>query len=188
MPSSKLNEDIEESKMYRSIVLSGPIASGTTTAAKNLSQELNLEYHSAGDFFRDYMLTHNIPLPNKEEIPDEVDRKVDQEMTSLLASKKNVVVDGLYYGYFCRDMKNVLKVLITADEDERIKRATSRTHTHKETPEDVLRRDKAHDVKFRKLYANENFLDPKFFNLVIDSTHTSQKEVLDIISKKFEEK
>ena len=105
---------------YRSITLSGPVASGTTTAAKNLSQKLNLEYHSAGDFFRDYMLSHNIPLPNKEEIPDEIDRKVDLELTNLLASEKNVVVDGLYYGYFCRDMPHVLKVLITADEDERI--------------------------------------------------------------------
>jgi cytidylate kinase len=171
--------------MYRSIVLSGPVASGTTTAAKNLSQELNLEYHSAGDFFRDYMLKHNIPLPNKEEIPDEIDKKVDQELTSLLASEKNVVVDGLYYGYFCRNMPHILKVLITADEDERIKRATSRTHTHKETPQDVIRRDKAHDIKFRKLYASEDFLDPKFFNLVIDSTHTSQEEVLKQIEDKF---
>lgn len=171
--------------MYRSIVLSGPVASGTTTAAKNLSQKLNLEYHSAGDFFRDYMLSHNIPLPNKEEIPDEIDRKVDLELTNLLASEKNVVVDGLYYGYFCRDMPNVLKVLITADQDERIKRATTRTHTHKETPEDVIRRDKAHDLKFRKLYANENFLDSRFFDLIINSTHTSQEEVLKQIIDKF---
>lgn len=172
--------------MYRSIVLSGPVASGTTTAAKNLSQKLNLEYHSAGDFFRDYMLKHNIPLPNKEEIPDEVDKKVDAELTNLLASEKNVVVDGLYYGYFCRNMPHVLKVLITADEDERIKRAINRTHTHKETPQDVIRRDKAHDAKFRKLYASEDFLDPKFFNLIIDSTHTSQEEVLKRIIEKFD--
>lgn len=171
--------------MYHSIVLSGPVASGTTTAAKNLSKKLNLEYHSAGDFFRDYMLKHNIPLPNKEEIPDEIDKKVDEGLTNLLASEKNVVVDGLYYGYFCRDMPDVLKVLITADQNERIKRATTRTHTHKETPEDVIKRDKAHDVKFRKLYANENFLDPNYFDLVIDSTHTSQEEVLKQIVEKF---
>ncbi len=170
---------------YKSITISGPVASGTTTAAKNLSQKLNLEYHSAGDFFRDYMLKHNIPLPNKEEIPDEIDKKVDKELTNLLESEKNVVVDGLYYGYFCRDMPHVLKVLITADQDERIKRATTRTHTHKETPEDVIKRDKAHDAKFRKLYANEDFLDPKFFNLVIDSTQTSQEEVLNQIVDKF---
>ncbi len=171
---------------YRSIVLSGPVASGTTTAAKNLSQKLNLEYHSAGDFFRNYVLKHNIPLPNKEEIPDEIDKKIDKELTNLLASEKNVVVDGLYYGYFCRNMPHVLKVLITADQGERIKRATSRTHTHKETPQDVIKRDKAHDLKFRKLYAEENFLDPKFFNLVIDSTHTGREDVLQKILDKFQ--
>src|SRR3989338_6963759 len=51
---------------YRSIVLSGPVAAGTTTAAKSLAEKLTLKYHSAGDFFRKYMQDHNIPLPNKE--------------------------------------------------------------------------------------------------------------------------
>ena len=170
---------------YRSIVLSGPVASGTTTAATNLSKKLGLGLHIAGDFFRSYMLKSNIPLPNKEEIPDEIDRKVDKELTNLLASNKRVVVDGLYYGYFCRDMPHVLKVLMTAAKEERIKRALARSHTHKETATDVRKRDKAHDLKFRKLYANENFLDPKFFDLVLDTTNTPQEEIARKIVDRF---
>jgi len=167
---------------YRSIVLSGPVAAGTTTAAKTLAAKLNLEYHSAGDFFRKYMQDHNIPLPNKEEIPD------DKNLADLLESKKPIVVDGLYQAYFAKDMPHVLKVLLTADEDIRIKRAIERVHTHVETAEDVKKRDRAHDLKFRKLYANENFLDPKFFDLVIDTTNTEQKEVADRVLRKFSTK
>src|SRR3989344_4021612 len=96
---------------YASIAISGPVASGTTTAAKTLSQKLNLEYNSAGEFFRKYMKDHNIPLPNKEEIPDDVEQGLDQKLTELLASEKPVVVDGLYSGYFARNMDHVLKVL-----------------------------------------------------------------------------
>ncbi|MBI2012707.1 (d)CMP kinase [Candidatus Curtissbacteria bacterium] len=59
---------------YRSIVISGPVAVGSSTAAKGVTEKLGLEYRSAGDFFRDYMLKHNIPLWAKGEIPDEVDR------------------------------------------------------------------------------------------------------------------
>src|SRR3989344_5175564 len=167
---------------YCSITLSGPVAAGTTTAAKILAQKLNLKYHSAGEFFRKYSKDHNIPLPNKEEIPDNVERSLDEELKALLTSKKPVVVDGLYAGYFARNMQHVLKVKLTADENIRIKRALERNQ--QETAENVNRRDKAHDTKFRRLYADDDFLNPKFFNLVIDNTKiTTQEIVAKIISK-----
>ncbi len=168
---------------YKSISLSGPVAAGTTTAAKTLSQKLNLQYHSAGEFFRKYMKEHNIPLPNKEEIPDDEERSLDEKLTKLLASKKPVVVDGLYTGYFARDMKHVLKVLITADEQTRIQRAIDRAQS--ETAQDVKKRDAAHDAKFRKLYASVNFLDPKFFDLVIDNTNLEPEAVVEKITDEF---
>src|SRR3990167_2208193 len=171
---------------YKSIVISGPVASGSTTAAKLLSRKLKIPYKSAGDFFRDYMIRNNIPLPQKEKIPDDVEKKVDEELTQL-ASNVSIIIDGLYTGYFARKSPQVLKVLLTCDEEERIKRALERTHTHQETAEDVKKRDAAHDAKFRKLYADENFLDPKFFDLVIDTTNTRPDEVAEKIVQRFKE-
>jgi len=172
--------------MYKSIVISGPVASGSTTAAKLLNQKLKIPYKSAGDFFREYMLSHNIPLPQKEKIPDDVEKKVDDELTQL-ASNKSIIIDGLYTGYFAHKNPQVLKVLLTCDEEERIRRALERTHTHKETAKDVKRRDTAHDAKFRKLYADENFLDPEFFDLVIDTTKTKSEDVAEKIIQRFKE-
>ena len=168
---------------YASIAISGPVAAGTTTAAKTLAQKLNLQYHSAGEFFRKYMKDHNIPLPNKEEIPDEVERALDEKLTSLLTSKQPVVIDGLYAGYFARNMPHVLKILITADEAARIQRALDRGEN--ETAQDVRRRDSAHDAEFRKLYADENFLDPKFFDLVIDNANIDAEDTTEKITQKF---
>src|SRR3989304_8889279 len=172
--------------MYRSIAISGPIAAGSTSTAKLLSEKLKIPYKVAGNFFRDYMQKHNIPLPEKEKVPDEVERKVDSELSDLISSKKPIIIDGLYITYFARNMPHVLKVLLTCDERVRIVRALTRTHTHKETSEDVKRRDTAHDAKFRKLYADEKFLDPKFFDLVINTTKTRPEDVSDTIIKEFQ--
>jgi len=171
--------------VYKSIVISGSIASGTTTAAKTLAEKLGLPYRSAGDVFREYALTHNIPLYAKEKIPDELEVKADKELTGL--AKKGAVIDSHYAGYFNRNNKEVLKVLLTADEEIRIKRALERTHTHTETEEEFKKREEGLDKKFRKLYANENHLDPKFFDLIIDTTHTEPEEVSKKIIKKFKE-
>lgn len=162
---------------YRSIVISGPIAAGTTTAAKTLAEKLNLEYHSAGDFFRQYMLDNNIPLYDKDQIPDELDQKIDRELTEL-AEKGRIVIDADYIGYFTRDISSVLKILLTCDQKVRIQRALTRIHTHTETPAEIKLREQGLDKKFRKLYANENFLDPKFFDLVIDTTNTDKEDVV----------
>jgi len=169
---------------YTSIVISGPVASGTTTAAKAVAEKLNLEYHSAGDFFRKYMIEHNIPLHAHSQIPDEIDQKVDRELTTL-ADGGGVIIEGRYIGYFTRNMPHVLKVLLTADEKIRIKRATERIHTHTETAQDIKKREDENDAKFRKLYANENFLDPNFFDLVIDTTDLKPNKVTEQILRKF---
>src|SRR3990167_2243284 len=169
---------------FTSIAISGPVASGTTTAAKSVAKKLGLEYKSAGDFFRKYMLKHNIPLHAHYQIPNEIDQKVDRELTTL-ADGSGVVIEGRYIGYFTRNMAHVLKVLLTADEEIRINRATQRIHTHTETAQDIKKREDENDAKFRKLYADEDFLDPKFFDLVIDTTNLKPEEVLQTIQNKF---
>lgn len=169
---------------HTSIAISGQIAAGTTTAGKNVAKELGLKFESAGDFFRKYALENNIPLHDKTMIPDELDQEVDKSLTKL-AQKGGVVVDAHYIGYFTREMPNVLRVLLTCDQETRIKRALTRTHTHTETEEEIALREKGLDDKFRKLYADEDFLDPQFFDLAIDTTNTKTEDVAGKILNKF---
>lgn len=170
--------------MYKSIVISGQVSTGKSTAAKNVSEKLKLTHHSAGDIFRQYALVHNIPLHDKEQMPDALDKKVDAELKSL-AKKGGVVIDSDYIGYFTKDLPNVLKVLLTCDYQTRIQRALSRKSTHIETEEDIKKREVGLDKKFRRLYADEDFQNPKFFDLIIDTTNNSQEKVADQIVKKF---
>ncbi len=171
--------------MYRSITLSGLVATGTTTAAITLSKKYDLEFHYAGEFFRDYMKEHNIPLYDHSKVPDDLDRQIDNQLINLAASEKGVLIDGRYIGYLTRDMNHVLRVLFVCDEKERLDRALNRDG-QKETAEEIIKREEENDAKFRKLYADENFLDPKFFNLTVDTTYTTPKGVVSKISKEFE--
>lgn len=171
---------------YKSIVISGQIASGTSTAAQNVAKKLGLGYESAGDFFRKYALEHNIPLYDKEQIPDTIDREVDAKLTDL-AKNGGYVIDAHYIGFFTRLDPEILRVLLICASDQRYKRAQERQHTHTETIEEIKKRDAGLDAKFRKLYADENYLNPRFFDLVIDTTNTPQEEVTEQITSKFKE-
>jgi len=171
---------------YKSIVISGEIGSGTTTASQNIAKKLNFKVISAGDFFRHYSLKNNIPLFAKDKIPDELDENADRELTKL-ASQGNIVIDSHYAGYFNKDKDDILKVLLICKKQERIKRVATRVHTHNETAEDIKKRQEGLDNKFRKLYADENFLNPKNFDLKINNTNLPQEEVTEKIHKKFKE-
>lgn len=168
---------------YKSIVISGPIASGTTTAAKAVAEKLGIKYLSAGEVFRKYALDNNIPLPNKELIPDEFEYEVDNRMKSL-ARKGGVALDGHYAGYLLRDNSAILRILLTCDREMRIQRALKRDQ--KETRKDVIEREEGLDLKFRRIYVNENYLNPKFFDLEIDTTNSSIEETAKQIAEKFQ--
>ena len=170
---------------YRSIVISGLVATGTSTAAKNLSKKLKIPYKSAGDFYRSYVLKHNIPIYAHDKFPDELDIKIDTEFSALTDKNEGIILDSHFAGYMNRNKPHVLKVLLVCEEAQRTNRALARTHTHTETAEGIKEREKQIDAKFRKLYSNEDHLNPKFFDLVIDTTKTSPEEVTGKIIIKF---
>lgn len=163
---------------YRNIVVAGDIGTGTTTLAKKLAEKLELKYKSTGDFFRAYAKENNIELWDKESVPDEVDQEVDNQFTKLLENESGYVVDSHYAGWFARDIADVFKVLLTCDPKVAEERIITRDHTHQENSMEVQKRREGIIAKFKKLYSQENHEDPKFFNLVIDTTQTDQAQTL----------
>lgn len=163
---------------YKNIVVSGLIGSGTSTLANNLARELGWEHYSTGDFFRQYHLENNIPLWNASAIPEELDRKIDNYILEQLKNKENLVIDSHYGGWFSRELTDVFKILLTCSQEEIIKRVTNRKHTHSETKEDILERMRQLDKKFRKLYAEEDYLTEKNYSLKIDTTNSTPTETL----------
>jgi len=164
---------------FKNIVVAGDVGTGTTTLAKGLAGRLGWKYLSAGDIFREYHKKHNIPLWNKMALPDELERKVDNEFTKKLKTDKHTVFDGHYIGWFSQNMDDVYRILLTCAKKEATKRILEREHTHKETPEEIEKRRRQIREKFKKLYSETDYENTNLFHLVLDTTNSTTKETVD---------
>lgn len=171
---------------FRNIVVAGDVGTGTTTLAKSLADKLGWNYVAAGDFFRSYALEHGIELWNKAAVPDEIDRKIDEKLTEKLKTEQGWVVDSHYAGWFARSQDDTFKILLTCERNIATKRMQAREHTHKETDEEIEKRRAGIYAKFKKLYSDENYEDPKFYNLVLDTTNSTPENTFTDVLKKLE--
>ncbi|OGY24345.1 MAG: hypothetical protein A2172_00580 [Candidatus Woykebacteria bacterium RBG_13_40_15] len=165
---------------YQNIIVSGDVGTGTSTLAKGLAEKLGWQFFSAGDFFRAYHKNHNIPLWDKSSIPDEVDKKIDQEIFEKLQTKKEIVVDSHYSAWFARNLPSNFRILLVCDKEVATKRILARQHTHKETPREIEERRHQLRAKFKKLYSNDNYENPKFFNLVLDTGKNNIPQTIEL--------
>ena len=170
---------------FRNIVIAGDVGVGSSTLGQNLAKKLGWEYRSAGDFFRAYAKENNLPLWDKASIPDEVDKRIDNELIDKIKNGKGYVFDTHYGGWFARNLPDVFKILLTCDRDVATQRILERKHTHDETPEEIEKRREGLYAKFKKLYSDDNYEGPKYFNLVIDTTNSTPEETLQTALKSF---
>lgn len=158
---------------------------GTTTLSKELAKKLGWRHISAGNFFRKYCKKHSIPLWNKLSVPDEVDKKIDYELLERMRNEKGIVLDSHYGGWFARDLGDVLRILLICDKSIATQRVLDREHMHKETPEEIEKRRAQLREKFHQLYSPNDYENPKYFHLIIDTTNTDIQSALEISLNKF---
>jgi cytidylate kinase len=174
---------------YKNIAISGDISSGKSTLARNLANALGWKNISAGSFFREWHQKNNIPVQNPEEVPEELDRKIDGEFKSQMKESKNVIFESHLAGWLAKDLDRTFKILITADFDERMRRAALREDCSiKDAIKQSERRAKLLADKFKKLYGVDNSFNKEYFDLFVDSTKKSKEEVLETALKALEEK
>ena len=92
----------------------------------------------------------------------------------------HVVSDSHYGGWFARNLKEIFRILLTCGSPTATKRILTRDHTHQETPGDIEKRRRQLQEKFKKLYSNDNYVDPKYFHLVIDTTTSGIQEAISV--------
>ncbi|MCH7541902.1 nucleoside monophosphate kinase [Patescibacteria group bacterium] len=171
---------------FRNIVICGDVGTGKTTLSKNLAEKLSWRHMSAGDFFREYVKKQNTPLWDKSAIPDDVERKVDQELLDKTKNDEHIVFDTHYGGWFARNLDDVFRILLVCDEGVATKRTLEREHTHEETSEELEKRRRGLREKFKKLYGDDDYKDPKYFHLVFDTTKAEEGKTLKIALDRFQ--
>jgi cytidylate kinase len=170
---------------YRNITISGDISTGKSTLVRNLAAKLAWEHLSGGDFFRDWHKKQGISLNEPDKVPEELDRELDRGFQQKMKVEKNIIFESRLAGWLAKDLADVLSVLCITEEGERMRRAAKRDgeSIEKATKDNGLRAKKL-QKKWQKLYGVKNALDPRYFDLVVDTTVKNPEEVMEEVLKR----
>ena len=124
------------------ITIGGPAGSGTTTAAKVLSENLNIPYLSTGSIFRDMAKEKGMSVLEFSKFAEnntDIDKEIDRRQAELAYEAGDIVVEGRLSAYF---IEADLKIWLTAPLDVRAKRVHDRENKSIEQA--------VHEIKIRE--------------------------------------
>ncbi|MBL7150707.1 cytidylate kinase family protein [Candidatus Microgenomates bacterium] len=179
---------------YHNITISGKVGVGGTTLFDNLKTHLGplgWKFFTAGEFMRKYAQEKGLfPKDAKEHhlataYSDEFDKKVDYGMRERMQKKDNQVFEGWLAGFMAREVKGVLKVLlICSDMSVVIDRIVNRDSIAiEEAKAHIKEREEKNIQKWKRIYGEHDFYDPKQYDLVIDTYANSKEETLEKVLK-----
>lgn len=178
----------------RIITVSGRIASGSTTLAKKLSQNLGWQHMEGGEIFWE-AVRNKLGLSEKDTNlrPDSEDELFDAQLKKILQEDSQIVVETKLAGFNAQGLPGVFKILIVCTDQNgndqtqiRIDRLVNREHMSiGDAKEEVLVREKNDIEKWRRLYTVDNpswtYWDEKYYDLVINTYSHDQDQTLALV-------
>jgi len=168
----------------KTITISGPPGSGTTTLAKILEKKTGIKHVYTGDIFRRLAREYGMSLDEFGkycEKHSEIDRKLDEEQKKIL-KKGNVILEGRLAGWIAyKNRIPAFKVFLDADLDTRVKRVIKREGgDFQQRKKEILDREKSEAKRYRSYYGF-NPDDKSFYDVVIDSSDKKSEEIAKIV-------
>jgi len=181
----------------RMITVSGRIASGSTTLARNLAEELHWKHLEGGDIFWEKVRSKlNLEAKDTDKRPDDEDKIFDEELKKILKIDQNLVLETKLAGFNAQGTPGVFKVLVICEDgkgqdhvDIRIDRLLYREGVNIENAkQEVLEREKNDLEKWRRMYARNDpswaYYDPKYYDLVVNTYSHNATESLKLVLEK----
>lgn len=173
---------------FTAITVSGKIAVGTTTLAKNLRDVLGWKHINTGSIQREFDRKHgkNDNRVGAASRTDDHEREMEAMTEKILREEKNIIYEAWLSGYIAREMPNVLKVLVVCSEYAvRVDRVVNREKiTVDEAKEWMRQREEENIPTWERLYGKQDFWDPKNFDLVVDTYKTGPNETMGVVLDK----
>ncbi len=165
------------------ITIGGLAGTGTTTAAKVLSEKMEIPYVSAGDIFRQMAAERGMEILEFSKFAEdnlEVDLEVDKRQAQMARESKDLIVEGRLSAYF---VEADLKTWFMAPIDVRTERISQRENkTMEVVKEEIIRRGKSEAKRYQELHD----IDIGYMELydIIINTHSFHAEsIAEIILK-----
>lgn len=177
---------------FSSIAISGRPGAGRSTLLKNLRpifEPLGWEFFSGGEWSRKYSIEQGKHDPNDKthhlatDYGDDVDYQIDQALREKISNPEtHMAVESWIAGWNARGLPHVLKVLLMCDDALRIDRVVNRDNvTVEEAKEHLRKREDANIGKWKRLYGVEDFWDPKYYDLVLNTYSHGPGETLEVV-------
>lgn len=169
--------------MIRQVVaIGGPPGSGKSTAGRLVAAALGLEFRSAGEEFRRAGRARGMDVDafgRYAESHPEVDEELDRAMLRLAIPGR--LLEGRLTGPLCRQKGiPVHYVIVTAAEDQRVRRIAGRDHQPvAEARERIRAREASERERYRRLYGID--LDRETPDLTVDATVPPPNDVAEAI-------
>lgn len=171
-----------DSYIYRNITVSGKIAVGTSTLSKKLNEVLGWEYINTGDLQRQYDREHGIAENERGAVtrPDSHEQEMEAMAKRILTEKNHIIYEAWLSGFVARNISGVLKVLVVcSNEAIRIDRVVNRDKVSVDEAKQFIKtREEENINKWKKLYGDHDFWNPKFYDLVIDTYSSGPLETV----------
>jgi CMP/dCMP kinase len=164
---------------FRAITLSGEVGSGKSSIARELGKLLPAwRLVNTGQRFRDFCASKGMSIQQVAHLPDEVHEEFDAAQRDLLATEDRIIIEGRLAGWLSRTFEDVLRIWCYAPADERARRLMSRERiSFEQALSDLHHRDEGDLLKYRRIYALEDYRLPEFYHLHLDTSEHSPPEL-----------
>ncbi len=171
------------------ITISGLPGSGKSTTGKMLAEKLGFKFYSAGDFRGELAMGKGVTIDELNEIGKKefwTDDRVDKRTKALGESEDDFVMDGWVAFHFIPDSFKVFLDVDPRAGAERIFKHRRPDEKEAESVKELMgilkERVSVTNDRYKKYYKLD-FLDMCHFDLVIDTTSLTPRQVADEILK-----
>lgn len=170
------------------ITIGGLAGTGTSTTAKELSQELNIPFISAGDVFRQMAVEHNMTLLEFSEFAegnDEIDKALDKRQAEIASEAENLIVEGRISAFF---VEADYRIWLKAPDNVRAERISYREDKSLDTVKYEIKERTASEKK-RYMEIHDIDIDNfDIYDLIINTDTFDTESTVNIIKKCIEKK
>ena len=172
------------------ITISGLPGSGKSTIGKMLAKKLDYKFYSIGDLRGKMAMKSGMTIDELNKLGEKeawTDQNTDKYLKQLGKTEDNLVVDGRLAFHF---IPQAFKIFLTINPKVAARRVFKnprpdepKVKSAQELEKIMANRVKSDERRYKKYYGVD-FKDPTHYNLTLDTTKLSPKQIIGIILKR----
>lgn len=163
------------------LTIGGLAGTGTTTAAKVLSEKLDIPFLSTGSIFREMAKERGMSVLEFSEFAEKdnnIDIEIDRRQAELAKSSDNLILEGRLSAYF---VGADLKLWLITPFDVRAERIADRENkTVDLAKKEIIIREESEALRYKDIH-DIDISSMDIYDLVINSGSFSPEQIADII-------